>query len=443
MKIVIIGAQAAGASAAAKAKRLASDATICIYEKSAVASFGACGLPYFLGHHFTNPNEMIARTSDDFLQSGIAIHLLHEVMAIDLHNKKVIVQDLQTQTTFEDRFDKLMLAVGSIPLIPRIRNVQLANVFTLKTLADGLAINDLLSADDIHRVTIVGAGYIGLEVAEALHRIGKSVRIIQLAERVLEDSFDRDITPLITEALEKYCTLHLHEQVIALHGETRVTAIETNKGRYLTDAVIIATGVRPANQLYSGLPLKTLPEGAIVTDCYGATSFPDLYAAGDCAAINHYVSGHPVYIPLATGANKLGRLVGENMLGGNKKFPGTLATAGLQVFDIEAGRSGLSENEVNRLNIPYATVMVKDKNHSNYLTGQQDIYLKLIYRLQDRVLLGGQIVGGKNTAIRIDILATAIWAKMTVDDLSMLDLLYAPPFARPWHVFNIAGMIAK
>lgn len=443
MKIIIIGAQAAGASAAAKAKRTNPEAIVRIYEKSEIVSFGACGLPYFVGDQFKDPNEMISRTPEQFQKSGVEIRILHEVIAIDVDTRTIKIKDLQTDIIFEDTFDKLLFAVGASPVIPPIKNCRIKNVFTLKSLHDGLCIKEIVNTPAIKQIVIIGAGYIGLETAEELTNLGKEVRVIQLDKRVLPDAFDSEATNILEEELQQHCFLHVDEKVEALIGQEQVEAVVTNKGTYSADLVIIATGVNPNHSLYQELNIEMLANGAIITDSYGQTSLADIYAAGDCVALNHRVSQRPVYIPLATGANKLGRIAGENLAGGHSEFPGTLGTSAIRVFEIEAARTGITETEAIKYDIPYDTVIIKDKNHSNYVTGQADVTLKLIYHARTRVLLGGQIAGGRGSASKADILAMAIWQKAEIDELAMIDFLYAPPFSRPWSILNIAGSNAK
>ncbi|MFQ1017493.1 CoA-disulfide reductase [Gilliamella sp. BG7] len=443
MKIIIIGAQAAGASAAAKAKRMNPEATIRIYEKSDIVSFGACGLPYFIGNHFTDANEMISRTPEQFQKDGIEIKTLHEVIAIDTNQKKLTVKDLNTGNCFDDSYDKLLLAVGASPIIPPFENSQLKNIFTLRNLHDGLAIKQTLSNSNIKNLIVIGAGYIGLEIAESLVALQKNVKLIQLDDRILIDAFDRQITELIEENIKQHCDLYLQERVLGFEGSHNVTHVITDKSRYPADVVIIATGVKPNNDIYKNLGIKTLANGAIITNSFGQTNMADIYAAGDCVALHHRVSHSMVYIPLATGANKLGKIVGENLGGGNCEYPGTIGTSALKVFDIEAGRTGLTESEAKKAGIPYKTVIVKDKNHSNYVAGQTSVTAKLIYHADTRVILGGQIAGGGGAALRVNTLATAIWTNLKIDELAMIDFLYAPPFSRPWDILNIAGSIAK
>lgn len=443
MKIIIIGAQAAGASAAAKAKRINPEATIRIYEKSDIVSFGACGLPYFIGDHFSDANEMISRTPQQFEKDGIDIKILHEVVAIDTLSKKLKIKDLINGHSFEDTYDKLLLAVGASPIIPPFSNDKLKNIFTLRDIYDGQAIKKTLNDAQVNNIIVVGAGYIGLELVESLVALNKKVKLIQLDDRVLVDAFDAQITDIIAENIKQYCDLHLQEKVLGFGGQDKVTHVITDKDQYPADMVIIATGVKPNSSIYNNLGINTLKNGAIITDALGQTNIRDIYAAGDCAALYHKVSHDMVYIPLATGANKLGKVVGENLAGGHCQFPGTLGTSALKVFDIEAGRTGITENDAKKAAIAYKTVVVKDKNHSNYVAGQTSITAKLIYHADTRIILGGQIAGGVGSALRVNVLATAIWAKMTIDELTMLDFLYAPPFSRPWDVLNIAGSIAK
>lgn len=443
MKIIIIGAQAAGASAAAKAKRINPEATIRIYEKSDIVSFGACGLPYFIGDHFSDANEMISRTPQQFEKDGIDIKILHEVVAIDTLSKKLKIKDLTNGHCFEDTYDKLLLAVGASPIISPFSNDKLKNIFTLRDIYDGQAIKKTLNDAQVNNIIVVGAGYIGLELVESLVALNKKVKLIQLDDRVLIDAFDAQITDIIAENIKQYCDLHLQEKVLGFGGQDKVTHVITDKDQYPADMVIIATGVKPNSNIYNNLGINTLKNGAIITDALGQTNIRDIYAAGDCAALYHKVSHDMVYIPLATGANKLGKVVGENLAGGHCQFPGTLGTSALKVFDIEAGRTGITENDAKKAAIAYKTVVVKDKNHSNYVAGQTSITAKLIYHADTRIILGGQIAGGVGSALRVNVLATAIWAKMTIDELTMLDFLYAPPFSRPWDVLNIAGSIAK
>lgn len=292
MKLVIIGAEAAGASAAAKAKRTAPHADVTIYEKSEITSFGACGLPYFIGDHFDDPDEMISRTTAQFVDSGITVKTGHEVLAITPAGKSLTVRDLASGQVFEDRYDRLMIVTGASPIVPPIENLNLGNVFTVNTLADGLAVKRAVHDPATRNVVIVGADFIGLEVAEAMVELGKNVRIIQLDDRVLPDLFDREMTALIEAELKRAdVSLHLGESVRALRGTGHVSGVMTDKGDYAADLVIIATGVRPNTMPFRNMGIDMMPNGAIRTDASGQASLPDVYVAGDCAAVHHLGRG--------------------------------------------------------------------------------------------------------------------------------------------------------
>ncbi|TKB51135.1 CoA-disulfide reductase [Ferrimonas sediminicola] len=444
MKIVIIGGEAAGMSAAAKARRTDRDAEIIVFEQSQVVSFGACGLPYFIGDSFDDSGFMAERSVAQFRESGIDLRVGHRVERLDPAKRSLLVTDLARGRSFPQPFDKLMIATGAAPVAPPIEGLDLERVFFLKTLEDGLALKPLVQSDEIRDVVVIGAGYIGLEVAEALVHQGKRVRVIERTDRVLSESFDAEIGEMIeAELREKGVKLHLGESVTALEGEAQVRQVASELGQYPADLVILATGVRPNTGFLADSGIDRLANGAIVIDPQGRTSLPDVYAAGDCATVPHRVSGRPAYLPLATSANKLGRMIGENLCGNQKVFPGTLGSAGVKVLGVEAGRTGLSEREARSLGLAYRTVVINDKNTTNYVAGQSDLRVKLVYAEEDKRLLGGQVAGGPGAVLRVDALAAAIHGGLTTEDLGMLDLVYAPPFARTWDALNVAGNVAK
>ena len=452
MKVIIVGGVAAGMSAAAKLKRANKEAQITVYEKSRHVSFGACGLPYFVGNFFEDSQKMIARTVEQFNASGITVNIEHEVLIwwrwdyrfTYKYNKEVKVKNLLTGETFTDTYDKLMIATGASAIIPPINNVDLKHVYTLKSMEDGEALKHAMQNEALKRVAIVGAGFIGLEVVEAAKQYGKEVHVFQLNDRVLVDTFDKEITDLLEEELRTHDVhLHLSQTVTELVGDQAVTQIKTNDETFDVDIVVLTAGVRPNTSFLKDTKIEMLRNGALVIDHEGRTSIEDIYAAGDCASINHILKPEPAYIPLATVANKMGRIIGENLAGAHHTFNGSLASACLKVMNLEAGRTGLSEQEAMNLGINYKTVFITDMNQTSYYPGQSKINVKLIYNADTKVILGGQIVGRKDAVQRVNVLATAIFAGLTTDQLAMLDLCYAPPFARTWDVLNIAGSVAK
>lgn len=444
MKVIIIGGVAAGMSAAAKFKRLSPKDDVVVYEKGDIVSFGACGLPYYVGGFFEDSREMIARTPEQFRESGVEIHTKHEVTDVDFSSKKIKVKNLATDEILEESYDKLMIASGARAIIPPIKNIDLENVVTLKSMDDGNKLRELMANDEYKKVAIIGAGFIGLEAVEAAKHRGKEVTVIQLQDRVLQEVFDKDITDLLEEELrESGVNLLLSETVVELIGDGKVSKVKTDKREIDADIVILATGVKPNTDFLKADEIKMLRNGAIVVDSYGRTSVEDVYSAGDCATINNLITGKEAYVPLATGANKLGRIVGENLAGQNNSFQGSMASSCIKVMNMEAARTGLSEKEVKELGFDYKTKFITDMNQTSYYPGRERIYVKLIYDAHTKVILGGQVAGYKDAVQRCNVLAACIYAKMTTDQLGMLDLCYSPPFSRTWDVLNVAGNVSK
>lgn len=442
MRILIVGGEAAGMSAAAKARRLIKDGEIVVYEASEIISFGACGLPYFVGDEFHNPEYMAEFTPAEFAEKGIVVKTRHRVISIDAQAKTIRVES--DEGVFEDHYDRLVIATGAREIRPPVPGLERTGVFSLRRMADGHALKAAVQDAANQRAVVIGSGFIGLEVVEALVNQGKDVRLIELAERVIPEAFDCEITQHIeTELQEKGVQLHLGERVEAVLGDDQVRAVRTNQGEYPADIVVVCTGVKPNTDFLAEAGFERLANGALVVDRQGRTSVANVWAAGDCATVWHSVKQQQVYVPLATIANKLGRLVGENVAGAALEFPGTLASAALKVLDLEAGRTGLSEREAEQLGVNYRTVLIKDKCHTNYCHGQSDIHVKLIYEATSKRLLGAQIIGRKGAVHRVNSLAVAISMGVTTTQLGMLDFAYAPPFSRTWDVLNVAGNVAK
>jgi len=398
----------------------------------------------FVGGFFDKPNDMIARSPEKFRETGIDLNIFNEVINVDVTNKKVMVKNTETGVEFEDSYDKLMIATGASSIIPPIKNVKLENVSTLKSMADGIKVKELLNKEENKNVVIIGAGFIGLEAVEAAKQLGKNVTLVQATDRILEQVFDREITDVLEEEITKHdIDLRLEELVSELVGETNVEKVITNKGELDADVVIIATGVRPVTSFLKDSGIEMLQNGAIVVDEFGRTSIEDVYAAGDCATIRNIVSGKDTYAPLATGANKLGRIVGENLAGLNNAFQGSLGSSCLKVMNMEAGSTGLTEGQAQKLGLDFKVKFISDFNQTNYYPGRDKIYVKLVYDANTKVILGGQVAGFKDSVQRTNVIAAAIFGKLTTSQLGMLDLCYAPPFARTWDVLNVAGNVCK
>lgn len=445
-KVIIIGGVAAGMSAASKAKREKNDLEITVYEMTDIVSWGSCGLPYYVGNFYDDSKRMIAKPLERFQKEGITVKMKHEVIGVDIEKKEISVKNLITKEIFKDKYDELIIATGASAVKPPIKNIDLENVFTLKAFSDGIVLKKAMMKPENKRVVIIGAGYIGLEAVEAAVNLKKEVRIIQLGDRVIPGSFDKEITDMMETEIRghKDVLLNLDEAVSEFEGKNgKVSEVKTNKGVYPADIVILATGVRPNTKFLEGTGIETLKNGAVIIDGRGRSSVKDIYAAGDCATVYHKIKKENVYIPLATTSNKIGRVVGENLAGKDKEFKGTLGSAAIKILDLEAGRTGLSSEEAEKMGINYKAVFVHDKNQSHYYPGQEDLYVKLIYEADTKKILGGQLIGKKGAVLRVDVLAAAIDKGMTTDELAYLDLCYAPPFSLTWDILNIAGNLAK
>ncbi len=337
-----------------------------------------------------------------------------------------------------------MVATGANAILPPVEGLQtLKNIFTLKSIDDGIELKKAMMREENKEILVIGAGYIGIEVIEAAKKLGKNVRVIQRGKRVMAASFDSEITDFMEEEIRSHgVELHLEEVVKKIEGNEKVERVITDKGEYSADIVVIAAGVRPATSFLEGTGIE-MDKGAIIIDEEGKTSVDSIYSAGDCAVVYHKVRKKNVYIPLATTANKIGRIVGENLAGAKNKFDGTLGSACIKVMDLEAGRTGITETDAKLDGINYKTILVKDKNQTNYYPGQENIFVKLIYGAETKVILGGQIIGKNGAVLRVDVIAMAVAAKMKTSELGMMDFCYAPPFARTWDVLNVSGNVAK
>ena len=443
MKVVIIGAVAAGMSAAAKLKRIKPDYEVVVYEKTDIVSFGACGLPYYVGGFFNDPNMMIAREKSKFIESGINLKTFKEVIDVDTLEKTLTIKDCLSGEIFIDNYDKLMIATGASSIMPSL-DKSYDNLTTLKDMNDGIKLKELISKEENKNIVIVGAGFIGIETIEAAKKLNKNIHLIGRSNRILSKVFDKEITDLLEEELRKNnIHLHLDETIQKYIGEENITKVITNKSEIDCDIVVMAIGVKPNTSFLENTNIKMLSNGAIIVYECGRTSVEDIYAAGDCATIKNLVTNEDMYVPLATGANKLGRIVGENLGGINSYYPGSLASSCIKVLDMEAAVTGLTEERAKALNLDFKTKCITNYNQTHYYPGREKLLIKLIYDAKTKVILGGQIAGYKDAVQRANVLATAITAKMTTEQLGMLDLCYAPPFATTWDALNVAGNVSK
>ena len=440
-KIIIVGGVAAGMSAASKARRNNARAEIIVLEKSGYVSYGACGLPYYISDDIRHARQLIAITAEDFRSKrNIDVRLYHEGVSFDPKRRVVRVKDLQQDELYELTYDKLIIATGARPVIPPLSGMDRRGVFVLRSMEDGIQIKEYIESKAPQHAVIVGGGYIGLEMAEALSKQNIGVTVVEMQDQLLTN-FDADMAGIVEKELqEKNCEVIKSDGVKAILGDDQVEVVQLLRGRQLkAGLVILSVGIRPNVEFALSGGVQLGRSGAIAVSTRMQTNIIDVYAAGDCAEAKNLVSGKDDYIPLGTTANKQGRIAGDNATGVVSHFKGMVGTAAVKVFDLEIARCGITENQAKSLKLPFKTVSITDKSRAGYYPHPQNITVKLIFHAQTGRLLGGQMIGKEGVAKRIDVLATALHQKMTVMDIAQLDLSYAPPFAPVWDPLLIAA----
>ncbi|MFZ5944563.1 MAG: FAD-dependent oxidoreductase [Bacillota bacterium] len=443
-KIVVIGGVAAGASAAAKARRDDENAEVIMFEKGPYVSFANCGLPYYIGRDIKERDELFLMTPEFFYERyKVVVKVNHEVIKINPEQKNIEVTDLKTGEVFTEDYDTLVVATGGIPIKPPLSGITLDNIFTLFTVPDVDAIENALSNDSITNVAIIGGGFIGLEAAEAFLKRGKDVTLIEKMDQLL---------PYLDEEMALPLTLHLEDLGVKVmlgsgvkefKGSGKVSQIMLENGEFIeTDMVILAIGAKPQLQLLKDAGLKIGAAGGVEVDPGLRTSNPHIYAGGDIIETVHLVTGKKVRIPLAGPANKQGRIIGANAAGGKRHFKGVLGTSIVKAGHLTAAKTGISEREAKDNGLTYFVSYTPSLDHAGYYPGARHLLTKLVVQEHTGKLLGAQIVGWQGVDKRIDVLATAIYAGLSVEDLEELDLAYAPPYSSAKDPVIIAGYVA-
>jgi NADPH-dependent 2,4-dienoyl-CoA reductase/sulfur reductase-like enzyme/rhodanese-related sulfurtransferase/two-component sensor histidine kinase len=436
MKVVIIGGVAAGPKVAAKIMRLDPDADVTIVEKGKLLSYAGCGLPYYISGTVKDQNELMSSPAGVvrdpiFFQQVKNVHLMNqtEAVEIDRGKKQVRVKHLLDGTELLLDYDKLVLATGSEPVMPDIEGIKLGNIFTLHGVTDAEGIKSALDRGKARDVVIVGGGLIGIEMTEALVKKGCRVTIIEKLPQIFR-LLDTELAMLVENQLEAHGVRVLTEtQVKKFQGNKTVESVVTDKGTYPADLVIIAVGNRPNVSLARKAGLEIGATGAIKVSPKMQTSDEDIYAAGDCVENINLITQKPCYVPLGSTANKQGRVAAINICGGNDTFAPILGTIACKVFDYNVAVTGLTEHAARQAGFDVVTVLVPAPDREHFVPGAQLVMLKLVVDKKTRGLLGAQAIGAGNTDKRIDVAATAIAAKMTVEQISNLDLCYAPPYS--------------
>ncbi len=434
---MVVGGDAGGMAAATQARRRRPDLEIVALEKGRFTSYSACGIPFLIGGDVDELEDLVARSPQAFRDKlNIDVRTGHEVTAIDLDARKVEVRDHNHDRTFSLGFDLLHLGTGAVPRRPDLPGIGGEQVHGVQNLEDAADLLESLAATDVRHVVVVGAGYIGLEMAEAFVRRGcDSVTVVERGDEVM-GTLDPDMGSLVAAAMRRF-GIDVRTGVAVEAFEPGV--VHTSAGDLPADLVVLGLGVVANTGLAMAAGIETGAKGAIVVDTRQRTSAPGVWAAGDCCLSRHLVTGRPVHLPLGTVANKQGRVAGINMAGGYATFPGVVGTAVTRICSTEVARTGLSEKEAGAAGLEWEAVRITSTTRAGYFPGAGEITVKMLAERGAGRLLGAQLVGEEGAAKRIDVVATALMAGMTVAEVIDLDLSYAPPFSPVWDPILIAA----
>ncbi|MFI6020154.1 FAD-dependent oxidoreductase [Streptomyces sp. NPDC051287] len=443
-RLVVIGGDAAGMSAASQARRLRGpdELEITAFERGRFSSYSACGIPYWVGGDVAERDELIARSPEEHRARGIDLRTGTEVTRIDVAGKRVRARDLASGAESWTPYDKLVIGTGARPIRPDMPGADAPGVHGVQTLDDGQALLDTLARTRGRRAVVVGAGYIGVEMAEAMINRGYEVTVVNRGSEPMS-TLDPDMGRLVHAAMEGLGITMVNDAEVTkvLTGpDGGVRAVATEDGEYPADVVILGIGVRPETSLAQAAGLPVGAHGGLLTDlAMRVRGHEDIWAAGDCVEVLNLVSGQEQYVPLGTHANKHGQVVGTNVGGGYATFPGVVGTAVSKVCDLEIARTGLREKDALRVGLRFETVTIESTSRAGYYPGASGMTVKMLAERRTGRLLGVQIVGREGAGKRVDIAAVALTANMTVEQMTALDLGYAPPFSPVWDPVLVAA----
>ena len=441
VRVVVIGGGAAGASAAARARRLDPSAEVTLIERGSMITHAPCGMPYAIGGLVKSQDDLMTYSPEEFeKERNIKVLIRSEVVDVDVEKRNVTVK--RGGSIEKIAWDKLVIATGAKPLVPKIPGVELKGVLTMRHPDEVPSLKGHL--EKAKTVAIVGGGYIGVEMSEVLLEMGKKVLLFEMFDQVLPAALDPDVAALVAEEMKaRGVELHLGEKVVEFRGADHVNKVVTEKGEYAVDEVLLAVGVRPDVDLAVRAGAKLGETGAVYVNEYMETTVPDVYAAGDVAEKVHRLTGRRVWIPLAPTANKEGQVAGGNAVRSRVlKFPGVVGTAVTKFFNLYIARTGLSEREAAQLGFKTQSALIKARTKAHYMPGGGVVHVKLVAEESTGRILGGQIVGGSQVvASYADILAVALQSGYTVSDLFFSDIGYMPDTAPVWHPLIVAARV--
>ncbi len=445
MRYLIIGADAAGLSAASQIRRRDKEGEIVILEMGKWVSYGLCGLPYYLSGEVKNIEDLLSVPKEKFEKTrNVQIKLFHKAISIDRGRKVVVAQKVDTGEKIEFPYDKLIITTGAEPIRPSsIKGIDLEGIYTLHSLDEGVMIRNELQSDAVKNVVLVGAGYVNLEVAEAVLKYGKKPLVVEMLDRILKN-FDVDVSSQVKEYLEgKGIKFALSSAVEEFRGENgRVKSVIAGGKEYPADLVILSIGVKPRSELAKEAGLDLNPDGGIKVDCEMRTSDPDIFAAGDCVSLKNLLTGKPMFVPLVDIANKTGVVAGDVAAGGSFKFPGVLGTQSSELFDMIVTKTGLSEEEAKAEGFNIGSVLIKANNCAHYMPDHKPIWIKLVFEKPSGRILGSQAIGYERTERVNAIAAMAITQGMRIQDLLFVDFDYTPRLSPVWEPIQQACRVA-
>lgn len=443
MRVIVIGCTHAGTAAIVNIKVLYKDAEVVVYERNDNISFLSCGIALNVGGVIHNTESLFYNSPQKLAETGVITKMEHDVIDIDFKGKTVKVKDLKTESISEDHYDKLVLTIGSWPITPPFKGLDLENIELCKNYKHALTLID--KAEHAKNVVVIGAGYIGVELAEAFQKKGKDITLIDAESRIMSKYLDAPFTETAEKAFKDHgIHLALGELVQEFEGtEGKVTKVITNKGSYEADLVVLCIGFKPNTTLVQG-KLETLKNGAIVIDDYMRTSEEDVFAAGDCCVVHYNPADDTRYIPLATNAVRMGTLIAQNLMGPKLKYMGTQGTSGIKIYDYNIASTGLTE-EVAKATTAYdiASAMIEENHRPEFMPTYESTKLKLVYDKATGRVLGGQILSKYDLTEIMNTLSVVVQNKMTVDELSMTDFFFQPWFNKPWGLLNQVALAAR
>jgi NADPH-dependent 2,4-dienoyl-CoA reductase/sulfur reductase-like enzyme len=438
-RLVVVGGVAAGMSAAARAKRMEPDLDVAVFERSGFCAYTACGLPYHVSGAIADHRALVMRTPRQFAGDGIAVHVRHEVTEIDAGARTLRVRELGGARERTEPWDALVLAAGARPAGTGMPGAHLRGVFTLRTIEDAQAIRAWIDEAAVRDAVVIGGGYIGLEMTEAFRARGLVTTVVEREQQVLQLVAADVAADVAAELSAQGVQLRTATAVEEIAGDERVRAVAAGGESIPADLVVIGVGVRPDTALAAAAGLPLGRHGGVVVDPRMRTAVDGIWAAGDCCQTRHILHDGPAYVPLGTTANKQGRVAAAGVAGGEEAFAGVLGTAVVKVCDLQVGRTGLSEREARDAGLDAVSASVTHLSRARYYPGHQPLRVKLVAERGSGRLLGGQLVGREGVAKRVDVVAAALHAGATADELAQYDLSYAPPFAPVWDPVLLAA----